>query len=128
MDQEKSLEKIELKEISLSKQKMTNWNGAYIELFDNYIKYFISFYADEPDKNDEHMPWINVFNKYDIVAKRECMVGLQKDYLPKEKIWTVQIVMSGFATDLKMYTKRESEAQELYDKLFDYIFKTKTIC
>lgn len=124
LDTEKIIDVFELKSMSLSKQKITEWVGGRIEFFEDHIHYFISFYADEwVDKNDEGMGWHNVFNKYDISARRVSIVGIQKDYLPKDKIWTVAIVMWGFSNDLSMYTKRESEAQELYDKIYNYIFK-----
>ena len=108
--------------IELSNQKPTSVNKASITLNDKGLIYDVSFFADEPiDENDKQLGVENVFNSFTIFAKKDRVSGLEKSYAPSGKCWKLLIVIVGFGTDIKLYFKRESQATELYDKVYNWL-------
>jgi hypothetical protein len=111
------IEKINIKPIKLESQKIKECTEFYLELRDNSIQYCIRFYADEPvDENDKTLGWETIFNCFKTVARKSNVAGIEKTYT-KYKYWGIYIMVSGFANDMKLFFKRESEAQELFEKL-----------
>ena len=41
--------------------------------------------------------------------------------LTKDKKWGVYIILNGFQNDLKVYSRSESVAQQLFDKLHNWL-------
>jgi len=120
------IDSFELKSISLSEQLITDYLGGGVEFYETYLRYFISFYADEPkDSNDKELGEENVFNKIDIIALRQQVIGVEKWFIPQKEpvkdVWQIKIVCKGFHDDIKCYTATEEEAQELFDKVQKYL-------
>lgn len=115
-------EVITLPLIELSNQKPTSINKASITLNDKGLVYDVSFFADEPvDENDKQLGTENVFNSFTIFAKKDRISGMEKSYIPASKCWKLIIVIVGFGTDIKTYFKRESQATELYDRIYNWL-------
>lgn len=117
------IERINIKAIQLENQKIGECTEFYLELRDNSIEYCARFYADEPkDENDKGLGWENVFNCFKTIARKSSIAGIEKTYT-KYKYWGIYIMVTGFANDMKMFFKRESEAQELFDKLHKWLYE-----
>ncbi len=108
--------------IDLENQKPTQINKASLTLNDNGLIYETSFFADEPiDDTDKTLGIESVFNAFTIFAKKDKVSGIEKSYVPSAKCWKLIIVIVGFAVDIKVYFKRESQATELYDKIYTWL-------
>lgn len=117
------IEVIDIMPIQLENQKIKECTEYYLEIRDNSILYSARFYADEPiDENDKSLGWETVFNCFKTVARKENIAGIEKT-LTKYKYWGIYIMVSGFANDMKIFFKRESEAQELFDKLHKWLYE-----
>lgn len=114
-------DKILIKPIELRNQKPTDIKDCYIELFPNYLKYKMDFDAEEPIINDDVASgWEPVYNNYDITVMKHKIAGVEKSFT-KDKKWGVYIIISGFANDLKVYSKSQTTAQQLFDKIHDWL-------
>lgn len=115
------MEKIAITPIQLKNQKPTDIKESFLELHDNHVYYHIEFYADEPkDDNDFDLGWENVYNKYDIIALKKSVAGLEKSFT-KDKKWGIYIILFGFTNDLKVYFRSETAAQQFYDKIYNWL-------
>lgn len=104
-------EKILLNPIRLKYQKPTDVKECFIELFKEHLYYKLELWADEPViDDDEDSGWVNVYNKFDIVALKKNIAGIEKHYTKDEK-WAVYIRVNGFANDLRVYYRTEAPAQ-----------------
>lgn len=107
--------------ITLKYQKPTEIKDSFIELFDNYLYFKLEFFADEPIIDDDlESGWESVYNSFEWTVLKKNISGLEKSQT-KDKKWKVLIVISGFANDLKVYFKSQTAAQELFDKLEDWL-------
>lgn len=118
------IEKIIIPSIDLENQKVTDFTELSLEIRDNSVLYAARFYADEPvDTNDKELGWHNVFNSFKCIAGKNNIAGIEKSWLSHAKKWAVYILVSGFSNDLKMYFKRESEADEVFNKLHKWLYE-----
>jgi hypothetical protein len=118
------IDKIDIPAIDLENQKITDFTELSLEIRDNSVVYTARFYADEPkDENDKELGWHNVFNCFKLVASRENIAGIEINWLAHAKKWSVLILVNGFQNDIKMYFKREGEAQNVFDKLHKWLYE-----
>lgn len=118
------LYKINIPSIDLENQKVTDFTELTLEIRDNGVMYTARFYADEPrNENDKELGWENVFNSFKLVAAKQNVAGIEISWLNHAKKWSVLILVNGFANDIKMYFKRKSEAQDLFDKLHKWLYE-----
>lgn len=118
------IEKISIPAIDLLNQKVTESTELSLEIRDNCIMYTARFYADEPkDENDKELGWENIFNCFKTVADKRNVAGVEISWLNHAKRWSVLIIVNGFNNDIKIYFKRESEAQALFDKLHKWLYE-----
>jgi hypothetical protein len=121
-------EKIIIKPVSLSKQKLIEPKHCFLELHENYIKYAVAFLADEPtSEEDDKMPYEQIITDFEVIALKKNICGVERTYIQKEKRWQVDIMVSGFGNDIKTFYKFQSEAEEVYKKLLDYITFERSI-
>lgn len=107
--------------IPLKYQKPTEIKECFIELFDNYLHFKLEFFADEPIiDEDVESGWESVLNSFEWTVIKKNIAGLEKSQT-KDKKWKVLIIISGFSNDLKVYFKSHTAAQELFDKLDDWL-------
>lgn len=119
-----TVEKINISSLDLENQKITDFTELSLEIRDNSVMYAARFYADEPkDENDKELGWHNVFNSFNVIAAKKNIAGIEKSYVCHAKKWAVYIFVDGFANDLKMYFKREGEAQNVFDKLHKWLYE-----
>ena len=114
-------ELIKIRAINLSKQHPDK-DADPVELLieESYIRYRAKFEADEAG-DDPAMPWEKVFNDIDIIILKKSISGIEKVWIDDQKIFKVSMLCKGFATDLSIYFKRMSEANDVYEKLLKYI-------
>lgn len=118
------VEKINIPSLDLENQKITDFTELSLEIRNNSVMYTARFYADEPkDENDKELGWHNVFNAFKLVASRQNIAGIEINWLGHANKWSVLIIVSGFNNDIKMYFKRESEAQSMFDKLHKWLYE-----
>lgn len=114
-------ERISIQLIDLKNQRPTNIEECYIELLEDHLRYKVIFWADEPIiYNDIESGWEPVLNDYDIVAMKEKISGVEKSYT-KDKKWAVYIIITGFANDIKVYSKSKTTATILFDKIHNWL-------
>lgn len=118
------IEKINIPNINLENQKVTDFTELSLEIRDNSVVYTARFYADEPrDESDKELGWQNVFNCFTTVASKQHIAGIEKSWLSQAKKWAVYIMVDGFTNDIKMYFKRESEAELVFNKLHKWLYE-----
>lgn len=119
-----AVEKITIPSLDLLNQKITDFTELTLEIRDNSVMYTARFYADEPiSEEDKGLGWENVFNSFKTVASKQNIAGLEISWLNHAKKWSVLIIVSGFNNDIKMYFKREGEAQNVFDKLHKWLYE-----
>jgi len=117
------MEKLPITLIPLKNQKPTDIKESWLELSDNHLVYHVDFWADEPkDNNDHDLGWEPVYNKYDILVLKKNIAGLEKSFTADKK-WGIYIIVSGFTNDVKCYSRSETSAQALYDKIFNWLLE-----
>lgn len=118
------LHRIDIPNIDLENQKVTDFTELSLEIRDNSVMYTVRFYADElKDENDKGLGWENVFNSFKLIATKQNIAGIEISWLNHAKKWSVLILVNGFSNDIKIYFKRESEAQSLFDKLHKWLYE-----
>lgn len=86
------IEKIDIPSIDLENQRITDFTELSLEIRDNSVIYTARFYADEPvDTNDIELGWHNVFNSFRVVATKNNIAGIEKNWLSDAKKWAVYI-------------------------------------
>jgi hypothetical protein len=119
-----AIEKINIPKIDLENQKITDFVELSLEIRDNSVMYTARFYADEPkNTDDKELGWENVFNAFKLVATKQNIAGIEINWLNHAKKWSVLILVNGFSNDIKMYFKREGEAQNVFDKLHKWLYE-----
>lgn len=118
------IERMDILSLDLENQKITDFTELSLEIRDNSVQYTARFYADEPiDENDKGLGWQNVFNRFRLVASKENIAGIEINWLNHAKKWSVLILVNGFSNDIKLYFKREGEAQSVFDKLHKWLYE-----
>lgn len=118
------IEKIDVPALNLENQKITDFTELSLEIRDNSIAYTVRLYADEPkSEDDKELGWENVFNSFKTVAAKQNIAGIEISWLNHAKKWSVLIIINGFNNDIKMYFKREGEAQNVFDKLHKWLYE-----
>lgn len=118
------IEKINIPQLNLENQKVTESIELSIEIRNNCIIYTGKFFADEPkDVEDKGLGWENVFNSFRLVAAKDKISGIEKSWLPNAKKWIVYIFVDGIAADIKVYFKREGETEVFFDKLHKWLYE-----
>lgn len=113
--------KIQIVPIKLEHQSPTEVQECYVELLDDRMVYHIRFFADEPvDENDKSLGTKNVFNAFKTVAMKSHIAGFEKTYTTSKK-WGVYIMIIGFASDIKVFFKKEEEATDFFEKINTWI-------
>jgi hypothetical protein len=114
---------INIAPVDLENQKPAKEGTITLELHEKYIAYRARFYAEEPvNVDDKELGWQTVYNNFDIIAdKRQC-VCVEKNWLSKAKRWAIYVYVNGLGYDIKMYFKKETEAQEIFDKIFNWLY------
>lgn len=115
--------RIEFAPINLANQTIVESRECFIELHEKYLRYRIEFFADEyKDDDDRILGEETIYNNFDIIALKQHIAGLRKSFTLDKK-WAVQISVSGFATDINIYSKKQSTAQEQFGILQDWLLK-----
>lgn len=114
--------KIDYKLIDLSFEKIREITHSFLELNEHSIKWSIRYYSDNrKDEQDEALGWDeDQFHCFESIILKKFIAGLSKRWLITTKVWCITIIISG-CDDIDIYTKRESEATELFEKLNNYI-------
>src|SRR5690348_15434 len=109
------MNRIDIKPVSLQFQKITEAKEIYLEIYERYIKYVVRFAADEPlIEDDENSGWENIITDFEVIALKKNIAGIEKTYIEKQHHWKVSIMVSGFAFDIQMFFKRQSEMEPVY--------------
>lgn len=112
-----------IKPMDLYNQKMSKDGVLKLEFFEKYIIYSGDFFAEEPINRDDHeLGWETVDNKFELIANRNDIVGFEKSWVHVYQHWTVYIFVNGMRDDIKMFFKKEQEANEVADKLIKYLY------
>lgn len=118
------IERINIDPVNLEDQKITECEELFLEIRDNSLYYSCRFYADEPkNPDDKELGWNNIFNRFRTIASKDKIAGMELCYLSKAKKWGVYIMVSGFASDMKVFFKKESDANSLHDKLHAWLYE-----
>jgi hypothetical protein len=115
-------EKVIIQPCDLQKQKIIESWQYEIELFEKYFKIMMRFKANEPENDDEAQAWREVMNDFEMAYPKHKFAGLEKVWLQEAKRWKIVISIDGIGSDLKIYFKRQTHCEEVYQKLFEYFF------
>jgi hypothetical protein len=119
----KANETVLIKPMDLYNQKMSEDGILKLEFYDRYIIYSCNFFAEEPINRDDHeLGWETVDNKFELIADKNAIIGFEKNWMHEYKYWTVYIFVNGMRDDIKMFFKKEQEANEVVEKLIKYLY------
>ncbi len=117
------MERIDIKQFDLENEKVTEAIQLSIELHDRFLIYEAEYYSEVPVSDDDHsMGWKNVYNKFRIKIKRPLFISVEFHWLDLRELYKVEIEARGYSNTLKFYFKTEKEAENVYQKLDNYIF------
>ena len=115
--------KIKITPIELKNQKPTEVGECFVELSDDRFVYKMDFIADEWVDNDDHSLGNEIVkNKFTATIRKEFIVGVEVGY-SYSKVWFVLIVVNGYSQDVKIYFRTEGVAQDLSNKILEWLFK-----
>lgn len=121
-----TMERIDLKTVDLKHQQITKVIDFYISIEDDYIEYVLNFYSDVPvDKEDESLGWVNERTKAKIIAFKSFISGFQVERSEFNNAFRVDILVTGFSTDVSVFFKTDAEANNFYEKLCKWKLTTK---
>jgi hypothetical protein len=115
-------EKILLINCDLSRQRMLETRAFELELHQQFLSLRMIFKAEEPDPEDDALPWIEVDNDFEVLVPKVQFAGLEKVWLQKDRRWKIAIHMNGLPAELKMFFKKGADCQPVYEKLKQYFF------
>lgn len=116
------LETIEYSPQTLNCQKVIEVVSGQIEFYETYIKYGFNFYAEEwKDCEDKELGSEPIERNYSSLFWRKHIRCIEKEWIPKSKLWLVQLQVNGMATDARFYFKKESDADKLHEKFLSYV-------
>jgi hypothetical protein len=128
------MEEIKYKVIAMRNQKPKENTEAVLQLYDDYIEWLADFEADEPkseETNDHSQGWETIRAYYHIVVRRERIGSIEMEFqqtperwkeIDKDK-WGVYIITPG--QSIKLWFRTHSKAQEVFNKLKDWLLKEK---
>lgn len=118
------IEKLEFKVPDLKFQKSADVKAAYIELANDYIRYFIHMTAEEPiNKEDPDLGWNkDVLSYFDIVVDKFCIVAVEftNNIAQDTPLWQLNIIGNGLGQDLKLFFEKRKEGRLFYTKLLKW--------
>lgn len=118
-------ERVDIKQFDLANEKVVEPICLYFELHDRYLIYIGEYYCEVPvseDKEDHSLGWQQQYSKFKIKIKRESIVSVELNYVPKREIYKVEMEANGYPTSISFYFQTEKEAENIYEKLDKYIF------
>lgn len=112
--------KIDFKAVDLSKQKIQEDLGCFIEFYPTHFIYRLNFWADEPtNEQDEKLGTDTVKNDFTTIVLKSS-IGYFEKIFTDSGLWKVQIGVFGAAGGVKVYFEREKEADTLLKQLLKY--------
>ncbi len=120
------VERIEIKQVDLEHQKNYDVKHSFIELYDDKFHFVIKFIAEERNPENPELGWVKGITAFDNFANKEHITGIEKWYVEKTKVWGIMLCVMGYSYDLKMYFKKESEAEIIFNKLVKWRWNRTT--
>lgn len=117
--------RIDIKQFDMANERVLEPLCLYIEIADTYLKYVAEYYGEQPkseDKEDHTLGWEEQYFNFSIKIKRSQLVSLDKNWVHKRQLWRVEVEANGYPNTLIWYFKKESEADNIYKILDEYIF------
>ena len=116
--------KIDITPIKLENQIPTDDPyQCYIELKENRLIRYMSFWAEEPTDPDDHsLGWGKVYNHFETEVVKLHIAGIEMQWLPRSKKWGVFIMVDGLADDIKIIYKKQGEASETFAHIKKWLF------
>lgn len=115
--------KIPVEPVTLARQQLVNGPRMMeLELADTWFAYRFKFKAEEPQKNDDKLPWVATDNDFHGIFKKDHIAGLEKHWLQECKRWKIIISIDGYGYDICIYFKRQAECEAVFDQLNEYFF------
>lgn len=111
---------IELQCFSLSRQKVIEHRIHELTLGQIALTRRLRFRAEEPQPEDDGLPWVEVDNDFVQIYPRKRFAGIEKHWNQHEKLWKIIISFDGVAYDLLLFFKRHTACDEVFEQLVDY--------
>lgn len=108
--------------LNLEKQKILNFDEAYLELFETYFRYVAKYESEDINESDEKLP--SVYNKVnlDIYILKTAVSGIEKSFREKMGKWQIYISVLGRADDIWIFYEDIKECEITFDRLIKYFF------
>lgn len=114
--------KIAVKVIDLKFQRIIGGQPHELELGVKAFTLRMKFKAEEPQVEDESLPWIEVDNDTILMCRREMFAGLEKLWIQASKRWMIVISTQGVAGDMRLYFRKQEDCGIVWDQLVEYFF------
>jgi hypothetical protein len=117
-----TIKTIELQCFSLSRQRVLEHRLHVLELGPISFTRRLKFRAEEPQPDDDGLPWIEVDNDFTQAYPRKKFAGIEKHWNQHEKLWKILISFDGAPYDLILFFKRQTACEEVFEQLVPYFF------
>jgi hypothetical protein len=121
--------KIQLKAVKLTKQIITKITEFHLELHEKNpsdpasgwgetFEYIACFEATEfVNPDDELMGVKSAITHFKVFGYKKDVVAIEISFVEHANVWLVALVANGFSNDIKMYFKKQEEAESVYEIL-----------
>lgn len=116
-------QKITIEVIDLKYQRIVGGHPHELELEEKAFTLRMKFKAEEPQGEDEALPWKEVDNDVVLKFRREMFAGLEKMWIGADKRWRIVVYTSGVNYDMRLFFKRQKDCEAVFDQLEEYFFK-----
>jgi hypothetical protein len=110
---------IELPLFDLKRQTILSVKYHTLELYYNHLVKKCDFFAEEPNSDDESMPWEERRNYFETLVAKKSIAGIEKSFSPSGNVYRIDIMIDGFNDDLTAYFKpsMKKEMNDCFEKL-----------
>lgn len=114
---------IRIKPISLSRQRVVEFERCELTLNQEHALYVIQFLAEEPaNDEDEMLCWNERMIKDMCAFRKSSVAAIDLHYNSGEEKHTIYISINGMAEDIKLWFENEEEAKGVFTKIGNWVF------
>lgn len=120
-----SNQKITIEPIDLKYQRIVIGQPHILELWEQVFTLRMKFKAEEPEGDDEALPWKEVDTDVVLMFRRDKFSGMEKMWIQDNKRWRIVIYTQGCDYNMRLFFKKQKDCEAVFDQLTEYFFCDK---
>lgn len=114
--------KITMEPVTLKKQRILSSDLHELELDETSLTLRLIFSAEEPQRGDESLPWIEVHSHAVVMWRKDWFSSMKMIRVQEDRNWQIIISFMGTAEDMYLFFKRQKDCEAVFDQLKEYFF------